>query len=436
MPVQVEQEQLAPCKVALTIQVPPEDISKAVDSVYGQFAKRTNVPGFRPGKAPAHLIKRFVDEGRVKELAMDQVLNSAFRDALRQTGLSLYQNSEPKVDLPEEEIDPATGFTFKATIATQPHVHAGDLEGLTVRRVVTKIKDEEIDRELERLREAAATWPPTEEAAEDGDRVRTTVLVSQDGQDVDDASFTEPTLIQVGANLPTLDQGLRGVTAGETKSFEFTYPDDFPEAELRGKSATASLNVSEVLRRKLPEVNDEFAQLAGFETLQSLRDRFLATLQAQADALADSEMNDELVTQLVARSHVHFPEEMVQHQVSIRLNELIKGLEGRGQTLEDYIRSEKTDLVALQAQLGEEAVEALSNTLVLYDFARTNKIVVPDKDVEAEVKRRAESESVKLSQMRRLLHDTGEIDNIRHRLLLRRVADVLREKAEIREVEA
>src|SRR4051794_29556326 len=101
MPVTVQQEQIDDCHIALTIQVPPEDVQRAVDSVFNQYAKRTTVPGFRPGKAPRHLIKRFIDEGRIKEMALDQSLTNAYRDALKQTNISPYPHAEPQVELPE-----------------------------------------------------------------------------------------------------------------------------------------------------------------------------------------------------------------------------------------------------------------------------------------------------------------------------------------------
>src|ERR1051325_9427407 len=153
MAITVEREQLEPCRVALTIQVPPEDIQKAIDSVFNQFAKRTNVPGFRPSKAPRHLIRRFIDEGRVRELAFDQALNNAYRDALRQAKVEPYADAEPKVDMPEEELDLEKGFSFKATVPTVPHVELGDLEGLSGRRVTTKVSEEEVEKELTRYRE-------------------------------------------------------------------------------------------------------------------------------------------------------------------------------------------------------------------------------------------------------------------------------------------
>src|SRR5688500_2168939 len=195
MAVEVQQEQLEPCRVALTISVPPDDVRKAMDSVFNQFAKRTSVPGFRPGKAPRHLLKRFIDEGRVKDLALERALSDAYRDAVRQSGVSPYAHAEPQVELPDEEVDPEKGFSFKATIATEPHVHLGNLDGLSARRVTAQVTDEEVDREIGRVLERAATYETTTEPAAEGDRVRLTAMFTVDGEVDDDSSFPEPTLL-------------------------------------------------------------------------------------------------------------------------------------------------------------------------------------------------------------------------------------------------
>ena len=436
MPVQVEREDIDHCRVALTIQVPPEEIQKAMEKVFGQVAKRTTVPGFRPGKAPQHLVKRFVDEGRVREMAMDQALNNAYRDALKQTGVEPYREADPQVDLPEEQGSLEDGFTFKATIPLQPHVHLGELDGLNARKVTTAVTDEEVDRELDRYRERLATYEPTEEPAAEGDRLKATVEISRDGAPVPEASFTEPALLQIGTNLAEFDSGITGMKAGEEKSFDFTYPEDFTNEELRGKTASAQVNVSDVLRRTLPEADEEFAKKLGFETVEALREQVKQSLQAQADVLADQEVDDQLVREIVRRSTAHFPEEMVDREVADRTRNLLQALERRGATLDDYLEAEKKDLSTFQEEMRGEARESIITTLVLLDLARENQVFVTEGDVEAEVKRRAESENVKLSQMRRLLNDTGEMAQIRNRIFFRKIADFLRSKAEIKEVEA
>ena len=436
MPVQVQQEQLDHCKVALTVQVPPEEIQKAMDTVFNQVAKRTNVPGFRPGKAPRHLLKRFIDEGRVRDMGMERALTNAYQDALKQAGVAPYRDAEPNVELQEEELDPEKGFSFKATVALEPHVHLGDLEGLTARRVTTKITDEDVTKEIDSLRERLADYQPTEVAAADDDRVRATLEVEVEGRRIEEASFDTPSLFQVGANLDQFDAGLRGAKAGEEKTFEFTYPEDFHEEAVRGKTAQAKLSVTEVQRRTVPAADDAFAQKLGQEDLVALRERLRESLQRQADTVAEQEVDDKLIEQVVQRSHAHYPEEMVDREVAFRMDNLLRALERRGLTLDGYLGSLEKDVAGLQDELRNEARQAIETTLVLGQVARENDLLVTDKEIEEEIKRRAEAENVKLSQMRRLLNETGEMSTLENRIFFRKIAEFLRGKAEIREVEA
>ena len=436
MPVTVEQEQIDDCHVALTIQVPPEDVRKAMDTVFNQYARRTSIPGFRPGKAPRHLVKRFIDEGRVREMALDQSLTNAYRDALKQANVNPYPHAEPQVELPEDELDVEQGFSFKATVALQPKVELGDTEGLTARCTVVAINDKDVDQEMERFLERAATFEQTDEPAADGDRVRAAVHVTVEGKLVPEMHLHDPTLMQVGSNLEGFDEGLRGMKASEEKSFEFTYPEDSEDEELAGKTAVAEVHCVEVLRRTVPTADDAFAEKAGFENLEALRTRFRDMLQAQSDAMAAQDVNSSLIDEVVRRATVSFPDEMLEREVSERMNELIKNLEARGAGLDDYLAAQKLDLAQLQAQLREESQRTVTNTLVLLELARQNNVTVTDKDVEEEVKRRAELDGVKTSQMRRLLNDTGEISAVRDRIFFRKIAGLLREKAEIKEVQA
>ena len=435
MPVQVQQEELEPCRVALTIDVPPEDYQKASEAVFNQMARRANVPGFRPGKAPRHLVKRMIDEGRVRELAYERVVGDAFRDAVKQSGLALYPEVDPEVDLPEGDVEPEQGFSFKATVALRPHVHLGEVEGLTARKVKLQVTEEDVEKELTRYREQSAAYIPTDEPSADGDRVRATAQVSVDGEPVDDLSFTEPTLFEIGANLEQFDEGLRGIAAGEERTFDFTFPEDLGDEDLRGKTATAQVNAVEVQRRTLPEINEELAKASGFDTVEALRAHLLEILQQQADLLAEQEVNDSLLRDVIRRSTIHYPSEMVQRDVSVRLESLIRALDERGFTLDQYLTANKTDLASYQGHLQSEVTDSLEASLTMLALADENKIRVTDADVEAEVKLRADSENVKLSQMRRLLADTGELDAIRNRVFRRKVAEFLRSHATITEVE-
>ena len=435
MPVQVQQEQLEPCRVALTIEVSPEEIQKAVQAVFTQVAKRTNVPGFRPGKAPLSLVKRYVDESRVQEMAFERALTDAYNDALRQAGVVPYSNAEPKVELGEDEPDLEKGFSFKATVATQPTVELGELEGLAAKRIVTTIGEGDVDQEILRYREQSASYEPTEAAAEDGDRVRGTITIQVEGDEEPEIDHQE-TLLQVGTNLEAFDEGLRGIKASEEKTFDFSYPDDFGEEERRGKKAAVTVAASEVQRRTVPELDDAFAGKNGFETADALKARVREMLEGQAGMMAEQDVNDSLISEVVRRATVNFPAEMIEAEASDRLANLIRALERRNATLQDYLDEAQKDVQQLQGELRAEAEETVRNTLVLLRLAQEHELTITQKDVDEEIKRRAEAENVKVGQMKRLLNDTGEMDQIRNRLFLRKITTFLREKAEVTDVAA
>src|SRR5438093_614144 len=197
MTMQVDIQRLEPCKVALNIQVPPEQITQTIDSVFNRFAKRTTVPGFRKGKAPRKLAERYINAVAVREAALEQVVRDAYQEALKETGIQPYD--EASVEL--KEFEEGQPLAFTATVPTRPKVEVGDYKGIEVRRVVVPIGEAEVARELQRVREQAARFEEVQEPAADGDRVQANIEVTLDGEPVPEAS-ADHTWLLVGANFP------------------------------------------------------------------------------------------------------------------------------------------------------------------------------------------------------------------------------------------
>jgi trigger factor len=437
MSVDVKHDAVTHTKATLTISVEPAEIASAKDKAFGQYTRRLTVPGFRPGKAPRHLIEKWIDQQQLMQLAIERVITDTYTSALKETGVQPYQNADPKFELPDEEIKPDEGFTYTVTVALEPHVHLGEIAGLTARRVVTPVTEEEVNREIDRLREQTAHFHESEDgAAEIGDRVRLTAQITMDGKPVSEASIDEPTVVLLGANFETFDKALEGIKPGEERTFEFTYPEDFADEDLRNKPATATVKAYELHKRHIYDADDDFAKIIGQESLESLKAQVKEALQRQADAVAENELHDSLMQQVQRSSHVHYPEEMVDHEASNALRGMITQLEARSLTLNDYLRSRETDLRTLEAALKAEARERIERTLVLLEVARANGLALTEKEVEEELKRRAEVEGVKLSQMRRYLNDNDEMQPLRDRLFYRKVTDFLESKADITEVAA
>jgi trigger factor len=425
---QVEVQQIEPCKVALNIQVPPEQISKTADEVFSRFAKRVTVPGFRRGKAPRKLAERYVDAGAVREAAMDQVIQNAFKEALKETGIEPYDQASVEL----QEFEEGQPLSFTATVPTRPEIEVGDYKGIEVRRVLVKIGDEDVAREIQRVREQSARYEEVQEGAAEGDRIQASIQVTQDGEPVPGFSHERAWLL-IGTNFPEFDQNLRGTTPGETKEFDFTFPADMENQELAGKQAHAVVKVDRVQRRLVPEEDDAFATSIGMESLEALRAEIRKQLEEAARQQADDFVERDVLAEVVKRSTVHFPQSMIDQEVAHRMDTLMNGLERRGLSMDDYLASQDKNLGDLESQFAEEARQVITNTLVLSRIANDNDISVSDTEVREELERRAKEAGADPKVMRQVLQDQGEMNRLVNQLFMRKVMDYLKSVSVIKE---
>jgi trigger factor len=428
MPVSVEQEQLEPCKVALQIQVPPEQVARTLDNVFARFARNVAVPGFRKGKAPRKLVERYIDPDAVKEAAVEKLIQDGFKQALEQTGLEPYDQAS--VEAPEFSDD--EGFRFRATVPLRPDVQLGEYRGLQAKRVEVAIGEGDIDREMARIREQAARFEEVTEPARDGDRVHANVSVTVDGEVVTDAS-AEGAWLLVGGNFPDFDQGIIGIAPDEERSFTFTYPADMQDEARAGKQAQATVKAIRVQRRIVPEPSDEFAESLGHESLEEMRGEIRRQMQEAAKRQADDFLERDLLEQVVRNATIHFPDSMVTEEVAARTNNLIKNLERRRLTLNDYLASTRQDLATFEAELAEESRRQIRNSLILLRLAEAENIKLEPSDVDEEIERRAKAAKAEPSIMRRLLEEQGELDALQTELFFRKILNHLKSVSTITE---
>jgi trigger factor len=425
---QVDVQQIEPCKVALNIQVPPEQISQTIDTVFNRFVKRTTVPGFRKGKAPRKLAERYIDADAVRDAALDQVIQQAYQEALKETGIEPYDQASVEL----KEFEEGQPLAFTATVPTRPEVELGDYKGIEVRRVVVPIGDAEVRQELQRVREQSARFEEVPEPSADGDRIQANIQVTMGGEAVPEAT-ADHTWLLVGANFPDFDQHLRGVAPGEEREFDFTYPADMEDAERAGKQAHASVEVERVQRRIVPAEDDAFAQSLGYENLEALRADYSKRLEDAAQTQADEFAERDLVAEVVKRANVQFPQSMLDEEVAHRIDTLLKGLERRGLTMDTYLAYQKKTLADLEAQYAEEARQVITNTLVLSRIAHDNDISVSQAEVEAELKARAAEAGADPKVMREVLQDQGEMNRLTNSVFMRKVMDYLKSVSVVKE---
>ena len=260
-------ETLTPTRVKLTVEVPFDELSPSLDAAYKTIAQQINIPGFRKGKVPSRVIDQRVGRAAVLEEAVNQILPQAYEEALRQNDVRPLGRPDVEVT----EIQEGESLTFTAEVDTFPEFDLPDYSGIKVQVDDAEVTDEQVEEQLTGLRGRFASLAPVDRAAADGDILLVDLSGAQaDGTPVEDLSGSALSY-ELGTDgmLPGFDEAIRGATAGETRTFEFT-PDI---GEFEGQPLTVTVTVSAVRERSLPDADDSFAQMASeFDTVGELRD--------------------------------------------------------------------------------------------------------------------------------------------------------------------
>lgn len=396
----------------LAVEIPSAVVDAAIDRLARRYSRSARLPGFRPGKVPAHLVRQRYRDQILHDVAHD-LIPKAVDEALRERGL------EP-VDTPsiaDVTVEEGRPLTFTARFETLPRVDPGDYTGLTVRRTVAAVSDEDVQTSLERLRLRAARHEPVDgRGAARGD----TVLVDLDRRvssrrvDPDRASDPraptsdrhENVSIELGgpANPPGFDDHLLGVAGGDTRTFTIRFPADYAVPDLAGADVEYTVAVKAVRQRILPALDDEFARDVGsFDTLEALRDRVRADLETDAARDADRRVRSDLVRQLAARVTGDVPDALVTRELDRRVEHFAQHLVGQGVDP----RTAEIDWHAFREDQRAAAAESVRGTLVLDEIARREAIGVDDADLARELERYAGESGRTVAAVRAMLEKEG-----------------------------
>ena len=336
------------------------------------------VPGFRPGKVPATIIKRRFREQILHEV-MHGLIPRAVEEALQERGIEPIDTPNVR-DVALEEGQP---LRFTAAVETVPPFDPGDLSTLTATRTPVAITEDAIEQTLQRLRERAGKSEPVEgRPATDGD----TVVVDLVRQDASGPDRHEGVSIEIGskANPPGFDEQLIGVNPGDEKTFPIHFPEDYTVAEMADTDVTYSVAVKEVRRRVLPELDDEFAKDVGeFESLSALRDRVRTDLQAEADENATRQLRGDVLKQLAERITFELPTSLIEREIDRRLEEFARQL--MQQNVDP--RQAGIDWGQFREAQREPARAGVASALVLDAIARREGLVVTEQEIDQEIER-------------------------------------------------
>jgi len=409
----------------LRVEIPPETVDAEIDRIAQHYSRRARVPGFRPGKVPARVVKQRYKEQILHDVAHD-LIPRAVDDALRERGVEAVDTP----DVHDVTIEEGRPMTFTASFDTLPPFEPGDYEGLNLRRSSSRIEDEAVTQALQRLRERAARHEPVEGRGIDHGDTAVLDIERTDQQGATDKHQSVNVELGSKANPPGFDEQLLGLEPGATKAFEIEYPQDYAIKELAGTRVGYSVRVNEVKRRVLPELDDEFAKdLGEFDTLDALRTRVQEDLEHEARHNTERELRGDLMKQLAGRLPFEVPASLVERDVDRRIEDFARRL------MEQNIdpRQAGIDWDAFRESQREVAREAVGGALYLDEVARREHLDATEEDLERELNRYAERSGRTVTAVRAALEKDGGLSRLRAGLRREKSIDFLLARATIGE---
>jgi trigger factor len=407
----------------LTIEIPSDIVDAEINRVAKGYSKQAKIPGFRPGKVPATIVKqRFRDQ--ILHDVMHGLIPRAVEDALQERGI------EP-VDTPNiKDVDLKEGqpLKFTAAVETVPPFDPGDLSTIALTQTPANVTDENVHATLEQLRQRAAKFEPVEgRPVADGD----TVVLDIERKDPDGESDRhENVSLELGsaANPPGFDANLVGMSRDEEKTFVIHFPEDYAVKEMANTDVTYTVKVKEVRHKSLPDLDDEFAKdLGEFESLDALRDRIRGDMQAEAEESAKRQLRNELLKQLSQRVTFDLPTSLVEREIDRRLEEFAR------QLIQQNVdpRQAGIDWAQFREAQREPARAAVASALVLDEVARRESITVTTEDVDKEIEQFALRAGRTPAALRAQLEKEGGIGRLSAGLRREKAVDLALSRATI-----
>ena len=372
--------------IKLEIELPPERLNRAVNDAVRRLSRQTRVPGFRPGKAPRPVLERVLGPGAVLDEAVEHLVEDAYREALVEK--EILPIARPNVDVVQAEEGKPVIFT--ATVPVRPEVVLGDYRNFNFAPEIETIDQPRVDKVVDELRDQNGTLSPVEDrGARNGDYAVIAFQGTRDGEPFEGGSSERmPLILGDERFVPGFESNLEGLRVGESKDFDVTFPDDYPEESMRGKAVHFHAELKELREKVLPAADDAFAESMGdFANLAQMRDEIERRLERNAIDRARHEFADKIIDYAVANSTIELPDVLVDQEVEVMHDEFRTSIARQGITEEAYLRVVGKTEQDLHTDFRPQAEKRVKTLLVLSKVGDIEGINVSDADVEAEVQR-------------------------------------------------
>jgi trigger factor len=413
MDLKIETRETADRQLEMTVEVPQENLEAALHGAARRLGSRTKIPGFRPGKAPYEIILKKLGDETVFDEALDSLGQEVYRKALEDSQI------EPYAPGTLEEVISRSPLVLRYTVPLAPNVELGDYRSLRLDYQAPTVDDQAVADLMEELRQSQALIEPADRPAQLSDVVIVDVLGELQDQADHDTEKADGKLLDEKAvsvllaestdwPIPGIAEHLLGITAGEERSFDYAFPEDYGNESLRSLQAHFSLKCLEVKSRFVPEWSDDLARNIGdFDDLLSLRVKVRQDLEEQARRQAEADYAKEVIDKAVEQAEVSHPPLLLQEEVDGMLKDFERRLRSQHLTLQDYLKIEGRTEQEMRQEFEPQARERLKRALVLGRVVELENLEVQDDEISVELDRLSAPMADQAAELRKVLDTPG-----------------------------
>ena len=423
----VQVEKLENNMAQMTITVPAKEFDAARKAAYNKRKGSFNLPGFRKGKAPMHMIEKIYGPEIFYEDAANELMPTAYEKAVEESGLDVV--SSPEINA--VQIEKGKDFIFTADVATKPEVKLGEYKGLEVQKDPVTVTDEEIEAELKKAQEQNAREVDVEDRpVAEGDIITLNYAGTIDGIPFDGGTADSQKL-EIGSHsfIDTFEDQLVGLNIGDEKDVEVTFPEEYHNSDVAGKPAVFHVEILGIREKQLPEIDDDFAMdTTEFDSLDEYKADIRERLAFAKEENAKNVMQNALVEQIVESSEMDIPDAMIESQVDQMVREFEQRVSYQGLSFEQYLQFSGQSMDQLREQMRPDAVKRIQGSLVLEAIAAAENIVADDDDLQKEFARMAEMYQMEAEQVASMIPEK-EKENMKKDLAVNKAIDFILENA-------
>lgn len=411
----------------LTIEVEASELDKAIQKAYQKNKNRFNVPGFRKGKVPYAMVEKMYGAGVFYEDAANDLIPEAYAKAAAESELEIVARPEISVT----QIEKGKPFIFEAEVTLKPEVKLGKYKGIKVDKIDTTVTDEEVQAELDKVKEQNARLVAADDKeVEDGDQTTIDFEGFVDGEAFEGGKGEDyPLTIGSHSFIDTFEEQLIGKKVGEDVEVNVTFPENYQAEELAGKPAMFKVKIKEIKVKEYPELDDDFAQdVSEFDTLDEYKADIKKNLEEKKVQDAESEKESKVIEAIVEKSEMDIPEKMIDAQAQQMVEEFAQNIAMQGISFEQYMQFTGTTVDQLTEQVRPQAKARVESSLVLEAIVKAESIEATEEEFDKEIADMAEKYQMETDKVSELLSDEDK-KNLKNDICMRKAAKFVVEQA-------